>query len=645
MSKKIFTLIAVVASLNALAQKDTSISKNLDEVVVTATKFPIKTSATGKVISVITKEQLEQSGGKDLSQILSEQSGLFINGSNSNAGKEKSVFMRGASSKYTLIIIDGVPVYDPSGPDGNFDIRNLSVNLIERIEILKGSQSTLYGSDAVAGVINIITKKLDTNKKIATNGLLSYGSNNSTNANAGIAGKVNKVDYSFGYTYNKTDGISEATSSNANADKDEYKQESFQANLGFAVAKNVSIKPYMRYTYLRGSTDYAAFTDDLNYKFSTKNFSTGVKNEFAFGKTKLNILYNFNKVERNLNDSTIYVGAYKGNEHFVDAYANFNLCKSTKLTVGVDYRNSNFNQYEFYDYGFGFTTTSKLNKDTTKQNQLGVYAALNINNSKGFNIELGGRLNKHSAYGSNAVFNINPSYQVTDDIKIFANISSSYRTPSLYQLYSEYGNRELKPELGLSTEIGLQHYFDNKNIKTQLVVFSRTIKDVQTFVSIPTPPYGTYTNRDKQKDLGFEFETEIKASKNTTIKAFYSYVDGTIDTKKSNGKDTTFHNLLRRPKNSLGFNVATKITNKLFANVNVQWFGEREDAYFDNTTFKTVNVTNDNYALVDIYAEYAIINKVKIFANARNITNTKYVEVIGYNTLGTTITGGVRFNF
>lgn len=650
MSKKIVTLIALGAIINASAQKDSSLNKSIDEVVVTATKFPVKTSATGKVITVITKQQLEQNGGKDLSQILNEQAGLQIVGANSNAGKDKSIYLRGARVEHTLITIDGVPVYDASGIGSNFDIRNLSIDLVERVEILKGSQSTLYGSDAVAGVINIITKKNDGNKEINATGTLSYGSYNTIRGNAGINGKIKNIDYNIGYSQLKTDGINEAASTAANADKDGYKQEAFNANFGITASKNIVIKPYLRYTWLKGSLDQGAFTDELDFTYTQKSFQTGVKNEINIGKAKLNILYNYNKIERvYTDDSTLSQngfdkyskGSYNGSEHFVDAYANFALCKTTKLTVGTDYRSSTTNQ-DYMSVGFFGPYKTSLGGDSIKQNQLGIYAALNYNNNLGFNVEAGTRVNHHSVYGSNTVFNINPSYLVTDDIKVFANIATAYRTPSLYQLYSEYGNKDLKPESALSIELGLKHYFENKTIATQLVLFSRDVKDVHFFYYNPTTFVSQYINQDKQKDLGLEFETQIEASKNTSVKLFYTYVEGFTKT-MSAGKEVKVNGLLRRPSNSLGLNISTKPCSKLFASINLQWFGERDDVYFDNTTFATKNVTLHDYALVDVYADYVLLkSKLKIFVNARNITNTNYTEIVGYNTMGTNINGGLK---
>src|SRR5690242_16193195 len=245
--KKIFFVLAAVITSSQLWSQDSlqklvdpavpyytgkDLEKILDPVVLTSTRFPTKSSMTGKVITVITKEQLERSGGKDLSQLLTEQAGIYIAGANSSAGKDKSIFLRGAKPENLLITIDGVPVYDPSGIASNFDIRNLSIQTIERIEILRGSQSTLYGSDAVAGVINIITKKRP-NKPVAGNAMLSYGSNETFKGSAAINGLKGNFDYNIIYAVHDTKGINEAINSN-NApltDKDGFTQHSIQVDL------------------------------------------------------------------------------------------------------------------------------------------------------------------------------------------------------------------------------------------------------------------------------------------------------------------------------------------------------------------------------------------------------------------------------
>ncbi len=643
MKKTFFVLAAVIIGNQLTAQTDTT---SLGEIVVTANKFPNKTSLTGKVVTVITKEQLEKSGGKTLSQVLTEQAGVYIGGANSNAGKDKSLYLRGAGVAYTLVTIDGVPAYDASGVGSNFDIRNLSVDLIERIEILKGSQSTLYGSDAIAGVINIITRKGGT-KPFGVNALLGYGSNNTFQGNAGITGKSGIIDYNLSTSFYDTKGINEAISNNG--DKDGFTQNNVQASIGMQATKDIRIQPYFRYSNVKGNTDQGAFTDELDYTYEQKNYQLGVINDFSLGKTTLKLLYNYNNTDRlYIDDSvksrngwdTYTKGTYKAKEHFIDAYITAPLNKILKLTAGADLRFSSTDQ--LYIAIPAWAPPVPVN---AKMNQQGIYAALGVNTTKGFNLELGNRVNFHSEYGSNYVFNINPSYLISNKVKLFANLSSAYRTPSLYQLFSEYGNRDLKPESAITTEAGVQYFAADNKFTGRITGFNRNVKDVIFFYYNAATFQSQYINQDKQKDYGAELELSFKPAKNLSLKAFYTYVDGKITTVQ-NDKDTTYFNLLRRPKHSVGLNAGINITENFFVSTNLAWFGKREDAYYDNTTFSTVNVTLDDYALWDIYAEYGLLKtKLKLFADFRNITDTKYNETAGFNTVGVNAFGGIRFNF
>jgi len=651
MKRKFFVVAAVIISSQLRAQQEDSTVRQMDEVVITANKYPNKTSLTGKVLTVINRQQLEQSGGKDLSQLLNEQAGLYISGANSNPGKDKNVYLRGARVDHTLITIDGVPVYDASGVGGNFDIRNMAIDNIERIEILKGSQSTLYGSDAIAGVINIITKK-PLGKPLTGYGVASYGSNETIRLNEGINGKKKKIDYNLGYTFFDTKGINEAISNNTISDKDGYQQNSIQASLGLQVNDHIRIQPYVRYSKINGKLDQGAFTDELDYTYEQKSLQAGVRNEFILGKTKLNILYNYNYINREYIDDSVKSrngfdiysrGIYKGNEHFVDAYAFFLLGNKLKMTTGVDYRNSNSDQ-EFLSISSYGPDSSAYAKDSLKQNQFGVYAALNVNSKSGFNIEAGSRLNIHSEFGSNAVFNFNPSWLINDKIKLFANLSTAYRTPSLYQLFSEYGNRDLNPESAFTTEGGLQYFSADNKMTGRAVIFNRHVKDVIFFYSNPTTYASQYINQDKQDDHGVELELSYMIAKKTVLKIFYTYATGEITTQKNN-KDTTYFNLLRRPKNSLGLNIGSQVSPRFYISSNLQSTGKRMDAYFDAQTYQTVNVTLSSYLLWDIYADYNFCNKrYKVFADLRNITGSKYTEISGFNTLRFNVYAGIKFN-
>ena len=650
MNMKFFVVTA--ATLSSLhsqvnAQEPDSV-KSLDEVVMTANKFPNKLSRTAKVITVITRAELEKSGGKDLSQVLTQQAGIYINGANSNPGKDKAVFLRGARVDHTLIMIDGVPVYDPSGVGGNFDIRNLAVDNIERIEILKGSQSTLYGSDAIAGVINIITRRT-AESPLDAYGVMSYGSNNTFKTHLGLSGKSGNVDYTLNQSYFDSQGINEATSNAPITDEDEYRQNNMYGSIGIQAWKQVRIEPYARFSKSIGNIDQGAFTDERDYTYKQNSIQAGFRNEISFSKTRLHINYNYNHINREYVDDSvqsrngfdIYVqGKYKGAEHFGDVYAHIPVTNNLRVTTGVDYRRSHSDQDFLSISSFG-PFQSKNTRDSLHQDQLGIYVSAAYELKKGFTIEAGNRLNLHSEYGGHYVFNVDPSYLVNEQWKLFANLSSGYRTPSLYQLFSEIGNRDLKPERALTAEGGVQFFSKRKNFMARATVFNRNVNDVIFFQS-NFPARSMYINQDEQEDNGAELETSLNLRK-TTFKLIYNYVTGEITT-KNGSTDTTYFNLLRRPKHNLGFTAGHQFNDRIYVSSNFFYVGKRQDAYFDMTTFQTVNVNLNSYALWDVYFEYQLLrNKLKLFVDLRNLTDNKYVEAVGFNTLGFNGNGGVRF--
>jgi len=605
------------------AQQDSVKSYNLSEVVVTATKFPKSQSETGKVLTVIDEDQLRRSSGKDISQLLNEQVGLIINGANSNPGKDKSVYLRGAKNEYTLVLLDGVPVNDPSGISGGaYDLRLLPIDQVERIEILKGSQSTLYGTDAIAGVINIITKK-GGDKPVGAFGTLSYGSYNTFKGSAGVNGTTKLMDYNIGFTRYQTDGISEAKdeSGTGNFDKDGVSQNSFQANLGFKPTDALSIKPFVRYSDFDGKFDAGAFTDDAQSTFNGKLLNLGANAQYKLNKGAINLMYSNDKTDR-VFDGPYGKSEYKGRFNQAELFFNYDVSKQLQLLTGLSNQSLQMLDKTAVEVDPSVTITSP-------------YLSLFIHNLKGFAMELGGRYNNHSKYGDNFTYSFNPSYLIQNQFKLFFNLSTGFKAPSVYQLYGQYGaNPDLKPEKSNTVEGGVQWFSPDKRFDIRAVAFQRTIEDVIIY------GYPTYTNFDKQNDHGFEIEPSVVLSEKLRVKAFYSFVTGEVT--NSNG---TENNLLRRPKNSFGINVGYQVNAKLFVSGNLKTFGQRSDRYFNLTTFATDDVTLEAYALLDAYVEYKLGSHIKVFADAKNILNQKYSEVAGYNTLGFNLNAGINLKF
>ncbi len=646
-----FAAALIGSTLSANAQKDSSKS-TLDDVVVTATKTPKKLSETGKVLTVISREQLERSGGKDLAQVLNEQTGVIVNGSSSNPGKDKSIYLRGARADYTVILIDGIPVYDPSGIGGNFDIRLLPIQNIDHIEILKGSQSTLYGSDAVAGVINIITKKSGT-KPIGLFGSAAYGSFNTFKGSAGINGHTDIIDYSAGYTYNDTKGITEAADKDhtGNFDKDGFTENAANLNLGINIRKGWKLSPYLRWSQLEGDLDYDAFADDEDYTYRNKNLQAGLRNEIKFGGNTIQLNYNYNNNERKyVNDSGFInpvafdqysSGKYTGKEHFAEALYAGNLCKSVQIVAGADLRHSNTGQDYLSVSPFG-NYTETVDKDLAKQTQYSGYASL-LYTGKIFHAEAGGRYNHHSTYGDKFTYNFNPFVLLNQEIKIFANISSAYKTPSLYQLYSQYGNLDLKPEYATTYEAGFAYKHPSNVFAIRVVGFARDVKDVLAFYTDYNTYESYYINQDKQKDKGVEVEPSLSINKVFQLKLNYTYTDGKITTQQS-GKDTSYFNLTRRPKHAVNVFAGYQVTKAFYVSASLQSLSKRTDNYFNPSTFTSEQIELKGYALLNAYASYQLFaGKLNIFVDAKNLTDkTDYYEVYGFGVRGFNVMGGVQ---
>lgn len=624
MNSKSFMCVALcLMSCNIFAQEDSTRPTSLNEVVVTATRFAKKMTETGKVVTVINRLDIDRNTGKDLAQLLNDEGGMIVNSAYSNPGKDKSIFLRGAKTDYTLILLNGIPVSDPSGVGGAFDLRMFPLEQIERIEILKGAQSTLYGSDAIAGVINIITRKA-AGKPFGLYGGIAAGSYNTWRANAGISGTAEGSSYNIGFTHYKTSGFSEATDTAAvkTFDKDGFVQNAFNADFDVRLFKGMHLKPYFRYTHSKGDYDGGSFTDGPG-KYTAQLITTGTQAQYQFLNGSVTAFYDYDEISRSFADNW---GSYPyaGNKKTVELFANYGVGKHLQLLAGIHYNKQKMND----------NTATPPNPEVTLTSP---YASVFLKNVGGFNLEVGGRYNKHSKYGENFTYNISPSFTVHQSVKLFVNYATAFKAPTLTSLYGAYGaNPDLKPEKSATLEAGIQTSLAKK-FDWRVVYFTRETKDIIIY-----GPNFQVVNLDLQKDHGVEIEPTLYLTRQLRVKISYAYVDGKVTTQK-NDKDTTYSNLIRRPKHSMSLNIGYQFTKHLFASTQISHFSKRSDLFFNNSTFEQEPVSLSPYSLWNAYAEYSFANnRIKLFADVKNITNTKFTEIYGYATQGFNMTGGIR---
>lgn len=587
---------------------------DLEDVVISATKNDQKQSQTGKVVTIIGRDVLDRSHGRSLPDLLNEQAGIIVGGGTLNSGSNKSLFMRGASSGYAVILIDGIPMNNPASIGATFDLRAFSIDQIDRIEILKGGQSTIYGSDAVAGVVNIITKK-GSQAGNSVYGVGSFGTYNTYKGTLGMNYNSKDFSYNIAYTQTKTDGISDAATPAGSAevfDKDGNKTGAVNANFSLKATDQLSINPFIRYFYGNYDTDQGVFKDNPTSFVKLKHFNTGVNTKFEFGTGKINLNYSYETSQ--LADPTGYVPFSEGKMQLVDLFYNQKIGSKLDVLVGLDNRATRL-------------STSLV----ASTNQFSTYASLFAHDLSIFNLEVGGRYNKAKTYGENYTYNITPSINVVKGVKLFGTISTAFKTPNLDYLFTPYGgNVNLVPEESKNYEAGLSLGFADQKYTLRAAGFKRDLTNAIVYAG------NGYINQLKQKVKGFEIEPAAQIGI-LNLRGYVAYVEGNEYTYLTG---SVLDYLFRRPKNIYGINAGLQATKDLFISTSFKYNSKSHDADYDNG--KVVDLAA--YKLLGVYAEYTLLNKqLRLFADLKNVLNEKYTEIYGYNSMGFNMNAGLSF--
>ncbi len=642
MSKKMFGfLTALSIPLVVCAQLDTVTSVLFDPVIVTANKTEQKQSTTGKIITIISKEQLEKSAGKTVAQILNEQAGLIVNGALNNTGSAQTVFLRGASSGRTLILIDGIPMNDPSMINNEFNLNLLSINEIERIEICKGAQSTLYGSDALGGVINLITTKNDLNKLIHLNANMTAGNYGVFKSNVNASGNLGKFKYSARFNHQNSKGFSSAFDSTgtSNFDTDALFGNNFSASLAYQPNKTLTFNSFIQHRYYKTDVDNGPFSDARNFFSEDQAFFAGAG--FTYKKSKVSITGNYQKVNNNrYYDNDFSAGSplfsthsLNGSSDYSELFGTVKISKNLTAIMGSELRTTSMNSLYLSVSSFGpFQNEFK----DSRISQYSVYGSILYSSDKNpFQLELGSRFNKHSIYGVNSTFTLNPSYRFNGYWMIMGSISSAYKVPSIYQLYDFYaGNLNLKPEEALNVEMGVQYKSTRSFFRG--VIFSRKITSGIDYNFVDFK----YFNFVEQRVNGFEFESNLDITKALHLNMNYTYLSGQelTQNRETNKESITYPYLLRRPAHNLNLTLNYEISAKLFASLSSKSLSAR----YDIGGYEQADVVLPPYTIFNGYGSYKMNDKVSFFLDAQNLFNKKFFDIYGYQSIPFMISGGIN---
>lgn len=608
------------ASLFGFAQEQTSLlqEQQLDEVVVSDSRFELKRENSGKTVIKISNQEIENNKGRTIAQLINTKSGIEINGTRSVEGQNLGNYIRGGNNRQVLVLIDGVQVNDPSMVANDFDLRLVDLNTVESIEIIKGAASTLYGNAAATAVVNITTKKASSKEisgsfltVVGTNQTqddLNYNGSSFTN-HVSVNGSLNKFTYlaSFGNRY--ADGLSAAKSDNP--EKDPFSRFNTNVKLGYHISDAFQIDAFASYDKFKTDIDgfpapsYTfADTDD---KFISEQARVGIAPKFAYNNGSLHLNAAFSKIDRETISD--FGATYEGESIVIDAFNKYVFNDAFYTIVGLNYA----------EYKSVFADEQSY---TNTDPYLNVVYVLDF----GLNINAGTRFNNHSEYGSHLVYSLNPSYSIpvnTGYAKVFGSYATSFIAPNLSQLFGFFGaNPDLEAEENTTIEGGLE-FSNKKGFRINGVYFNR--KEENTII------YTTaYENATTDATVhGFEAEAELKKLKDFTISANYTFTEL---------KDGI---RLRIPKHKANASVGYNFHENTFASINYQYVGSRTDTNFSTYT----NEELESFSLIDLYFSQKLIkNKVTLFASVTNIFNEDYFEILGYTTKGRNVNLGLNIN-
>lgn len=638
MKKLFFFLLIVIFDLQLYSQD--TLKTTLDNVIVTATKTETPYLSIASSVTVIDSKEILTSGKSSVAEILRTVPGLNVI-QQGGLGRLTRLFMRGANSEHTLVIIDGVNVNDPSSPNSAFDFGTISAYDIDRIEIVRGAQSTLYGSDAIAGVINIITK--NGSEKPGYYASIEGGSNAFYKGILSTSGRYNLISYNISTTRLSTEGISAANSIYGNSEKDNFLTNAFTSNISIDLMPQFKIGLQYKFSYSEAGLDQSdKFGDDPNFNYKTEEqlLKFNAAAELLNGNWKPQFSASITKrFSRSLDEPDIvrpndYLDNYaRGNRIKFDFQNNFYLGRMNLLTIGIESQTEKAHT-SYYSTSMWGPYESVFPEESMKT--LGVYAQNQLNISNQFFVTAGFRYDDNQKFGNIITYRIAPSYyNSSTNTKLKFTYGTGFKAPSLFYLFDPmFGNRDLKPEKSSGYDFGFEQFLMSGKFSLGINYFSLKLKNMFGF----DENYKT-VNIAEASSNGLEFFLSLKNAQGLNITSSYTY----NKTKDEYTLSSDFNQrLLRRPEHHFSISANYIFNEDFTAGTEFRIVGQRDDKDF--SAFPAARITLPSYSILDLSARYKVFNNISLNARIENLLNKEYEEVLFYGTLKRSFYAGVSYS-
>lgn len=615
----------------ACAVPATARAEEADAIIVSANRAAQTTAEVAQSVTVLTPDDITTRQSVAVSDLLRSVPGVTVS-SNGGLGTTTSVNIRGAESDQTVALIDGVKINDPSAPGGGFNFGNLLTGNIERIEVVRGSQSVLWGSQAIGGVVNIVTRA--PTEQRAVNAAAEYGWRNTARVVGNVSGKFGPVSASIGAGYLRTDGFSAFNEARGGKERDGYRN--FGANAKFNIVVSDAVTVDLRGWYSDGKAGIDGFPPPSFTFGDTPEFArtwelvgyAGLNAALLDGRWRNRFAYTLTDTRRRNTDLTggtaLETFNAKGRNERFDYQGNLALIDAVNATFGAETERSSFRTSS---YGSPFSTA--------EARITSVYGQLSARPVTGLTLSGGMRHDHHDTFGGKTSFSANavlsPNAGATT---LRASYGEGFKTPSLFQLFSEYGNAALRPETSRSWDAGITQKLLDGRIEVAATWFHRDTLGLINFIGCTVltgicanRPNGTYDNVAKARAQGLEFALTLKPVDALRVQANYGYVEAT---NAATGRD-----LARRPRHSV------------YTSIDYDWaWGLKTGATITHVGASFDNASNSRklagYVLVDLRAALPVAHGIELYGRVENLFNAQYETSFRYGTPRRAAYAGVR---
>jgi vitamin B12 transporter len=628
---------------------------SFDEIVVVANRAPEPLSKVGNSVTVLNDDAIRQSQEVVVADLLAQTPGVTF-ARTGGVGQPTSVFIRGAENDQTVVVIDGVQLNDPSTTGGGFDFANLLTSDISRIEILRGAQSTLYGSQAIGGVINIVSAEPTGpfGGGVAAEG----GSHDTGYVTAHVGGKDDSLLWRLSGNWYGTSGIPAFDERYGGTRLSASQIGGGSGQLRYALTPDLQID--LRGYYTQARTDFDgydtpnanppfSFGDDNEYSkisqmlgyagLTLKSPDRTLTNRVAFQYTNTDTRLFDPNAPANMGSPSTETFYGIGRNEREEYQGTWEVTPRIQAVFGAQHERSTIDtDSPAFDYSGPMPLRNFAAIDSG-------YAQLQGEPVAGLSLTAGGRYDRHNVYGGHSTGQFAAAWTLDDSRTVLrASFGQGFKAPSLYQLYSNYGNKALQPEIANSWDAGVEHHAWNGRVLLSATYFNRDSRDLIEFFDCTTPstqplcatePFGYYANVARASARGAELQAAVNPSDQLQLSANYTLTDAED---RSPGSATFGNQLPRRPKSSANAMATYRWPSRLSTSVGARYASRS----FDDAAN---TIALGGYVLVDLRISYALGDRLELYGRVDNATGKHYETAYLYGTYGRVGFAGVRATF